>query len=217
MKALWFAAVTGCGAAIALAWSAGAGGRAGASLAALAVGGQPATVQVPPVSAIRQPQAAVRASAASIEPSEHTVQEASAPQERIHSPAAAELAAQRYFHALVVAEDLERSLPADTDAETRTRERFPGLFAAIEDRDRLATELTSHAPPSVQENLPALDFSAEGDDFERIYGKWSREDLLVENWRLSRQAYVESNRLLDQLARFGPFEPMTNPPLMVFG
>ena len=107
------------------------------------------------------------------------------------TPAAAERIARHYFHAQVNVEELERALPADDATKPRTAECFPGYFAAVAERDQFNVALGHLPAPTSTEALPLLDLFAEGDDFARIYRAWSREDLLVEHWRISRAAYAE--------------------------
>jgi hypothetical protein len=132
--------------------------------------------------------------------------EAQPQEERSVTPAAAEQVARRYFHAVVTVEELERALPADPESNTRTPERFPGYFAAVGVRDELAIPFTQLPRPSQLEPLPSLDLAAAGDDFARIYRNWSREDLLVENWRITRSAYAESARVLTERVANGPYD-----------
>lgn len=126
--------------------------------------------------------------------------------QRLVATAEAERVARRFFHAQVNVEELERALPADVELNPRTPERFPGFFAAIAEREQLGVQLTQVPPPQAREVLPALDLHAKGSCFERIYGNWPREDLLVENWRISRAAYAESSRVLDDRLTNGPYD-----------
>lgn len=113
----------------------------------------------------------------------------------------AERIARRFYHAQVEVEELEKLLPPDQKLAPRTRESFPGYSAAQDTRNAQGELFAGLPPPAEHEALPALDMGAEGDDFERIYGNWTREDLLVENWRLGRFAAAESSRLIDAEAR----------------
>jgi hypothetical protein len=113
--------------------------------------------------------------------------------------AAAEGVARRYFHALVALEELQDSLPPEDAEHPRTVERYPGLFAADEERNRRFTEFQRIEEPRASEALPALDLDARDGDFERLFGQSTREDRLVEQWRIARFAYAESKRLLDRL------------------
>ncbi|HTF88142.1 MAG TPA: hypothetical protein VK843_07005 [Planctomycetota bacterium] len=122
------------------------------------------------------------------------------------SPEAAERIARSYFRAFVDVEELERALPAESESDPRTPERFPGYFAARARRDELSMQLTQIQPPGPEEALPILDLRAEGRHFERAYRNWSREDLLVEHWRISRAAHAESFRLLADRLKNGPYE-----------
>ena len=134
------------------------------------------------------------------------------------SPAAAERIARRYFHAVVAVEELAALLPAEDETNPRTRECLPGLFAALDERSRQGAQFASILPPATNEALPALDLADGLADFERIYRSWSREDLLVEKWRIDRFAYAESKRLLDnQFDLLGPLPSENSTPLMAFG
>jgi len=122
------------------------------------------------------------------------------------APEEAERIARRYFHAQVTLEELERALPPESEADPRTPASFPGYFAAMAERDQYNAELAQLPAPARDEPLPVLDLYAEGDDFERIYRNWTREDLLLENWRISRAAYAESARVLADRLTNGPYD-----------
>lgn len=134
------------------------------------------------------------------------------------SPAAAEHIARRYFHAVVVVEELAALLPAEDETNPRTRERFPGCFAALDERSTQGAQFACILPPMASEALPSLDLAAGPADFERIYRSWSREDLLVEKWRIDRFAYAESRRLLEnQFDLLGPLPSENSTPQIAFG
>ena len=110
---------------------------------------------------------------------------------------AAEGIARRYFHALVVFEELQAALTPEELQDASHAERYPGLEAARRELQFRNDELSRVEPPHAGESLPLLDLRARDGDFERIYGPMSREDRLMEQWRLARFAYPESRRLLE--------------------
>jgi hypothetical protein len=129
---------------------------------------------------------------------------------------AAEGLARRYFHAYAAVEELGRLLPAEEAA--RTRERFPGWFAAIAEGGRLGQDLARIEPPGARAPLPELDLAArEPADFERIYGRLPREDFLLERWRLAHFAHAESQRLLARQLDGGPYTVRPQPSAGVWG
>lgn len=110
---------------------------------------------------------------------------------------AAEGIARRYFHALVVFEELQAALTPEEQQDASHAERYPGLEAARRELQFRNDELSRVEPPRAGESLPLVDLRARDGDFERIYGPMSREDRLMEQWRLARFAYPESRRLLE--------------------
>jgi hypothetical protein len=127
------------------------------------------------------------------------------------STAEAERIARRYFHAQVEVEELKRALPPDEKAHPRTPKAFPAYFAAIAACEMARMPFASLPPPSAEESLPAVDLIAEGSDFERVYRGWSREDLLVEHWRISRAAHAESQRVIERRFAEGRYELEAKP------
>lgn len=120
----------------------------------------------------------------------------------------AERIARRYFRQFVAVEELESSLRLVTDLgateaghtpDARVTEAREALTRAIAERDRLSMEISAIQSPAANESLPAVDLDARGEDFERLYRNYTREDLLVEQWRLMRFGYAESHRLLEEL------------------
>ncbi|MEO6709535.1 MAG: hypothetical protein ABI054_12140 [Planctomycetota bacterium] len=133
------------------------------------------------------------------------------------SPQAAEAIARNYFEAHVQVEELARALPAESESDPRTPERFPAYFAARARRDELSMQLTQIQPPGPEEALPILDLRAQTGDFERIYRNWPRVDLLVEHWRISRAACAESFRLLADRSKNGLYEAKAIEKSFAFG
>ena len=135
----------------------------------------------------------------------------------IPSPAEATLRARRYFHAMVNVEELQSALPGEWDPAIHTRAAFPGYYAAVDGRDALGARVAQLGPRSTDEPLPFIDVRAGGLDFERIYGSWSREDMLLERWLLTRAMEAEARRELDQRLSHGPYEVRLHDAARIWG
>lgn len=218
MKTGLFGALLGCGAVFAWAWSARPC-PADLEFGAISPRTVPRPLLAQPVAlgAARNAQPALAATMTEVPfgpPAQVAMPEVPPPA----SGANAERIARRLFHARIVVEDLERLLPSEETSDPRTRENFPGLFAAIDQRDEIGAQFSSLPPPTEHEPLPALDLGATPADFDRIYRDWSREDLLVENWRIGRFAHAESKRLLEkQFELLGPYRTENSPAPGLFG
>lgn len=125
--------------------------------------------------------------------------------------------ARSYFHASEELARLDRDLPVDLDPALRTPQNYPDYFAALGERDRLVAPFLAIPPPSPDEPLPALNLWSHGDAIAAEYARWSREDLLVEQWRIARAAYAESKRVLDLRLERGPYETVRRDASTAFG
>jgi hypothetical protein len=121
------------------------------------------------------------------------------------SPGELERLAARYFHAVVAVEELAKSLPANADPKSITPANAPGYFASLNERDQLAQQLASAPAREARVPLPFLDLRADNADFARSYARWLREDLLLEQWLLTRAAHSESARLMEERFGHGPY------------
>jgi hypothetical protein len=115
-------------------------------------------------------------------------------------------AARAHFHAQVRVEELAREMPPELDPGEGPRALSPEYVAAVEESTRLYADFASIQAPLASEPLPQLDLWAKDETLARTYRGWSREDLMLEQWRIERAANAEAKRLLDDRLEHGPYE-----------
>jgi hypothetical protein len=91
----------------------------------------------------------------------------------------------------------------------RDAEQFPGSPGNCSRRAEIAwlAERAERAPAPTWVRVLSPDSDA--DDFERVYGFQSAEDLTVEAWRLRRFGEVEREQLFDERFRAGEYEVLS--------
>jgi len=114
--------------------------------------------------------------------------------------------ARAHFHAQVRVEELARDLPSGADGSESFRAQHPDYVAALDEFTATYVPFAAIQPPEASEPLPALDLWAKDERLARVYRGLSREELLLEHWRIERAAYAESKRVLDERLAHGPYD-----------